>query len=85
MRAVLALLPLLLFTAPAGAEPAWIGPADTGSASSNALGPIRTGTPSGSPAPRTVTPNPPSPGPAPSSTPTTSQPSEACRKFPNLC
>jgi hypothetical protein len=88
IRVLIALVPLLLLAMPSRAEPAWVGPADTGLSSNAALGPARTGPPSGpssSPVPRTSTPAPTMPAPGPSSTSAPSQPSEACRKFPNLC
>jgi hypothetical protein len=87
IRVLLALATLLLFTAPSFAEPARIGPADTGLPANPALGAPTMAVPSGSSSttPRPVSPPQASSGTLPPSTSTTSQPSEACRKFPNLC
>jgi hypothetical protein len=89
IRAVV-VLSLLALAAPALAETrAPIGPANTGSVSSRALGTpsppstsssSSTPSPSASSSPRTASPNPQPPPPT-----GTTQPSEACRKFPNLC
>jgi hypothetical protein len=81
IRVLLAVATLLLFAASTSAEPARIGPANTGLPANPALGAPTMALPSGS---SSATPRPVSPT-LPPSTSTTSQPSEACRKFPNLC
>jgi hypothetical protein len=84
IRVLPALATLLLFTASTSAEPARIGPADTGLPANPALGAPTMAVPSTA-MPRPVSPPQPSSSTLPPSTSTTSQPSEACRKFPNLC
>ncbi len=84
IRVLLALATLVLFAAPTSADPARIGQADTGLPANPALGAPTMAVPSGA-TPRPGTPPQPSSSTLPPSTSTTSQPSEACRKFPNLC
>lgn len=85
IRAVV-LLSLIALAAPALAQSRPpIEPADTGRASNSALGSPSGGASSSGPSRKTMAPTTPT---APLQQPpagSTSQPSEACKKFPNLC